>query len=704
VTKFDNQIWRYLNVSIFVILSILYLSFSSQIRFSTNFIEIFFSKNSLKLFTVAKKLGYSNEIFIAKKGFDKKSLNELKEIAKKIKKLPAISKVEVTARVSNDLKDYLKKHYWLLSDFNDTSITQQNIVQRLQKIHDKIYNSFLYEPINTYDPLGLFSVKIKQSPKYIKLKDYGYVIRVKTTANTSNAMQARVIYNQVKSVISPYAGVISYAPFYFLVENSAYIKHDAQIIMGISTILLLVLYFIILKNIKLFFNAVLAIASSILGAVLLTSLFFKSISILALVFGISVTTISIDYMFHYYFHGDFSKKRFLLQKRVFFGFFTTVGVFIIFSFINIELFSQLAIFSVISLSIAYGLFSWVFVYLGISSPVVKQKRELQKSFNPLHITIISLILLAFSYHFLKFDNNLKNLDYKNEKLTKIAKLFSKGLQNDKYQGIIIKAKTKEKLLQKYEKIALDYPSLLGIGKFVYSDKKCNEKLNKIKNFNFKKIKNIINIESKKIGFKKDTFDKAYIGINHIKCNMSVIDDMKFKIIKEGDMLYTMAFIEKDKLKTNHKYFETINLAKSLLKDTVSMKSTLVKYMLISIFFIISALFFFSGINMLYPLTYLLFPVSVVLFSITIFGKINIMHIFALVILVAISIDYGIYLHKTKTLDETKMAIKYALLSTFFGFGVLIFSKTTALHSIGFVITIGIGSIFTLLYAKIPWKN
>jgi predicted exporter len=538
----------------------------------------------------------------------------------------------------------------------------------------------------------------------MKLKNYGYMIKAKTTVNTSNAMQARVVYNQVKSIILPYKGVISYAPFYFLVENSAFIKHDAQIIMGISTILLLILYFVILKNFKLFFNTIIAIASSILGAVLLTSLFFDSINILALVFGVSVTTISIDYMFHYYFHGDFSKKGFLFQKRVFFGFITTIGVFIIFSFIDIELFSQLAIFSVISLGIAFGLFSWVFVYLGISPPLIKEKETASKSFNPLHVTLVSLILLGFSYHNLRFDNNLKNLDYKNEKLTKIAKIFSKARQNDKYQAIIIKAQTKEKLLQKYEKIALDYPSLLGIGKFVYSEKKCNKKLNKIKNFNFKKIKKIIDITSKDIGFKDKTFSKAYMGINHLKCDMNIINDIKFKIIKDGDKFYTMALIFKTKLKKSHKDFETINLAKSLSKDTINMKNKLARYMFASVFFIILVLFFVSGFDMLYPLTYLLFPISVVLFFITIFGKINIMHIFALVILVAISIDYGIYLHKTKTLVQTKMAIRYALLSTFFGFGVLIFSKTTALHSIGFVITIGIGSIFVLLYAKIPWKN
>ena len=115
---------------------------------------------------------------------------------------------------------------------------------------------------------------------------------------------------------------------------------------------------------------------------------------------------------------------------------------------------------------------------------------------------------------------------------------------------------------------------------------------------------------------------------------------------------------------------------------------------------VKILFYLSGVKILYPLMYLLFPLSLVLFVIALMGQINVMHLFALVILLAISIDYGIYLHNTKTTMQTKTAIKYALLSTICGFGVLIFSSTVALYSIGLVISIGVGAIFILLYASL----
>ncbi len=67
----------------------------------------------------------------------------------------------------------------------------------------------------------------------------------------------------------------------------------------------------------------------------------------------------------------------------------------------------------------------------------------------------------------------------------------------------------------------------------------------------------------------------------------------------------------------------------------------------------------------------------------------------LFVILAIGIDYAIYLSR-KNNALTKEAINYSLISTFAGFGVLIFSKINALFSMGVVATIGIISIFILL--------
>jgi len=686
---------KYLNGAIFVLLSLIYFNLSSQIKFSTNFLEIFLSQKSINLFNIAKKLGATQEILIAKKGFDDKSIDELYEIKKELEKIPEIPKVELKHSSSKEMKKYLIKNYYILSEFDDKVLTQKDIKKRLQNIYDKVHESVIYEPINTYDPLSLFSLPSTLNEKYTKLKNYGYVLKAQTYINTSSASDSRKLYDEVNKVLEKHVDVIAIAPFFYLVENSSYIKSDAQKIMLISTLFLLILYFFILKNYRLFFNTIIAIGSSILSAILVTFFMFESISILALVFGVSITTISVDYMFHYYFHGDFSTKKFIVQKRVLFGFITTFSVFVIFSFINIELFSQLAVFSAVSLSVAYLLFSSLFAYLNISPVILKQKTIKTKGFKPLHVVIVSLLMLGYVYQNLEFDNNLKNLDYQNKRLINLSKKFNEGLANINYQKVLISAKSKEELLERYEELLKKHPSMLGVGKFVYSNKKCNSKKERLQSYDFKTLKADINRYAKEVGF-KDVFLEAYRGVEDIECKMYVLDDMKFKIIKEKDDFYTVALINPNEKIEKSLHVEVLNLGKTLANDIKEMKTTLVDYMFISFIFIVCILLFLSGKKILFPLMYLLFPFSSVLFAITLFGMINIMHMFALVILLAISIDYGIYLHNTTTTRETKTAIKYALLSTICGFGVLIFSSTIALYSIGFVITVGVGSIFLLL--------
>ena len=111
------------------------------------------------------------------------------------------------------------------------------------------------------------------------------------------------------------------------------------------------------------------------------------------------------------------------------------------------------------------------------------------------------------------------------------------------------------------------------------------------------------------------------------------------------------------------------------------------------------LFFSVKSKFLYALNFIIFPSSLVLAVLSIFYTINLMHLFSLIILIAIGIDYGIYMSNTKNQANTILAIRYSLLSTFAGFGVLAFSSIVALESIGMVISLGIISIFILIRSQ-----
>lgn len=77
-------------------------------------------------------------------------------------------------------------------------------------------------------------------------------------------------------------------------------------------------------------------------------------------------------------------------------------------------------------------------------------------------------------------------------------------------------------------------------------------------------------------------------------------------------------------------------------------------------------------------------------------KVNIMHLFSLLIVVVSSIDYGIYVKKEGENIKTLHAIIFSALTTIAGFGFLAFSKILALKSFGITIIIGLGVILMLL--------
>jgi predicted exporter len=104
-------------------------------------------------------------------------------------------------------------------------------------------------------------------------------------------------------------------------------------------------------------------------------------------------------------------------------------------------------------------------------------------------------------------------------------------------------------------------------------------------------------------------------------------------------------------------------------------------------------------NFLQAFTYILFPVSLIL-CYSWFVPLNILHMFMTFVVLAIGIDYGIYMNESTLSHNTTLAIIFSLVSTFAGFGVLVVSEINSLYSIGATAVIGIlGILFLLLFQK-----
>lgn len=95
------------------------------------------------------------------------------------------------------------------------------------------------------------------------------------------------------------------------------------------------------------------------------------------------------------------------------------------------------------------------------------------------------------------------------------------------------------------------------------------------------------------------------------------------------------------------------------------------------------------------LVYIIAPLAAIfLYFLSI--KVNIMHLFSLLIVVVSSIDYGIYVQKEGENIKTLHAIIFSALTTMAGFGFLAFSNILALKSFGATILLGLCVILLLL--------
>lgn len=83
------------------------------------------------------------------------------------------------------------------------------------------------------------------------------------------------------------------------------------------------------------------------------------------------------------------------------------------------------------------------------------------------------------------------------------------------------------------------------------------------------------------------------------------------------------------------------------------------------------------------------------------GTINIISLFAMVLIIGIGLDYGIFMlasliNRNETSAHTPFAITIAGFTTIITFGILVISKNHVLSSIGLVILFGI--LFTMIFS------
>lgn len=692
---------KYFNYILFSLLLSIFFLFGFNKDISTSLQTILPNSENKELLNEFLKFKANKKIYIAVKGFDKKALNKLNKIENRLDKLTNIKKD--TFRANKNLKGFKEEYYLYFQNIDKKKLENLDVRMQINKIYEELISSFLVSSFNKKDPLEIFentpkNINIKNGKLFIK--DYGYLTIYTIDKDIFSINEYKKIYKNIKFIENEYTDIKTFSSIYYFVENSKYIKDDATKIALIATIFLLCLYILILKNLHLLINTILTLLSSALFASISLILIYKQISVFVLVFGLSISTIAIDYMFHNYFHQNYNKKK-GFNKEVFLGFVTTFLVFFILSFTNFKLITQISYFSMVSLISSYVIFSFIFPKVGFKFKETKFLNLKKPIIEYRYFFVFSIIAIGYFITTLSFNFDIKSLDYDNQKLKQTEIFFKNSLNKNNTSVVLIKANSINELVYFNEKIKeIDSTSLSPLDNLI-SKEIFLKKSQYLNSLDLRSIKDKLNTEASNIGFKQNYFKDAYKLKRKVpKYELSKLQSFGIDIEKFKDSYISYVSISGDKKNEieNKNYIYPLSLRSLFQKNLKKDINKIIYLGTLSFITIIILLLFFTRKSFFYALNFILFPLSLILMVLST-TSVNILHLFMVFIIIAISIDYAIYSTKSDCIASYK-AILFSSLSSFAGFAVLIFSNTASLFSIGIVASFGIiGILILTLFQK-----
>ncbi|MCI7410477.1 hypothetical protein [Helicobacter bilis] len=713
-------------------------------------------------------------------------------------------------------------------DFSPKAQYDKNIES---KHNAQSYNTIFHPS----DPLQLL---ILQTPKpYIFVaKDYGYMAIV--TMKDVKSESVKETLEGFARIATEYPNIRYFSQNFMSVENLGLILNEVNFLLSFATLAFITLYFVIIRIPLLTLNTICTLITANIIAILVVSSVYPKVTIMALSFGMGISNIAIDYMMHHNFFNLYVSAQRVFNRPVFYGYITTIIGFSACLFIPFPLLSQLSLYAIISLTLCYISFAFMYPKIGFSKPRLFPKLAQIRFQKVSSYTFLGLSLCAFvfAFMFLRLDFDLSKLDYQNKRMQNERTFFTNAqnnttqilLSSSSLDSLIALARDLQDFLHTNNAKTFIPLSLMPTqnqmdlnAKFIESKLVAKNKAALLQSLPHlrTKILQILNEDSidedmsleDKMAFIDDLFamfkesymlgDKpqlslenlSHMGFNivvedrdstsdrHIEAlaEVSNIESQHDKILEstltnhankttnssdcsmalealnelegrsylgdndypsnsfnrsncidKGEFLqnldstqssakrfYYLAIVNNsdlDYIKTFSKQLENAEQPKNI-ESSIEMRGlqhimdnitdTIYKPMLIvlaiALCLMICMLFITAREAFLDSVVFVLFPLACTLCVIAAHSTLNIMHLFALLILVVVSVDYGIYSVKEGQNLRTAHAIFFSVLTTGVSFGILIISKTKALNSFGEVIFVGMLCILALLILHRP---
>ncbi len=675
-----------------------------------------------------------------------------KELAKNVQSLALKSSLfksfEANIDVNlNDIKSDINRSKIALLSRGDLDLLKSDKNAFFKKRAEEIFNSFSFRLLNVNDDFFSLSSGFSAKNGNVSLNLTDLMLEVKDGKKSFFLLKGELkkgasseglinFYNELNALKVGQNELFVHSSALYQAFSKQKNESESLYMSAVSLSLTAIFLMLAFRNLRIFYVIFIA-AFGFSVAFAGTLLCLNELNILTILISTSLIGLMFDYILHWLSKNEGEAIRASSIKNMLkiflLGLFITLSGYLAFTFSDLRLLKEVALFSAFALVAAFlaSYFFMPLVFEGVKFYRSKLFDRFLTKFCKLsnivarHLGVkflaFSLILLAI---FLGFD--LKNLS-KSENVKDYSNMPKSLLADSSYilsltgnnQNTMIVTRLRGDILG-VEKSLLDELKKRNLIKDesslsdMFLSKSEQDELKEA----FKKALDDEQIYAiyEKFGFSKDevrseilkVLGEKELGVSEILALKSMKDFKKFMLDENASVAYTSGFVKgvaSDELLERHNAF-SLNFASSLNESLTQAKELALKLKIAALVVAFLLLwFYFNALISALVMGVIIFGVLLTLFIFAVFGvNLSIFGVFGLILASAVGIDYMIFaLNESLSEKERIYGIFCAFITSFISFFTLSFSQTAALSVFGLSVSLCV-LIYGLCASVLACKN
>ena len=647
----------------------------------------------------------------------------------------------------NDIKSDINRSKIALLSRGDLELLKNDKKAFFKKRAEEIFDSFSFRLLNINDDFFSLSSGFSAKNGNVSLNLADLMLEVKDAEKSFFLLKGELkrgasseglinFYNELEALKVGQNELFVHSSALYQAFSKQKNESESLYMSAVSLSLTAIFLMLAFRNLRIFYVIFIA-AFGFSVAFAGTLLCLNELNILTILISTSLIGLMFDYILHWLSKNEGEAIRASSIKNMLkiflLGLLITLSGYLAFTFSDLRLLKEVALFSAFALVAAFlaSYFFMPLVFEGVKFYRSKAFDAFLTKFCDLsgaaarHLGVkflaISLILLAI---FLGFD--LKNLS-KSENVKDYSNMPKSLLADSSYilsltgnnQNTMIVTRSRGDILGD-EKSLLDELKKRNLIKDesslsdMFLSKSEQDELKEA----FKKALDDEQIYGvyEKFGFSKDevrseilkVLDEKELSVSEILALKSMKDFKKFILDKNASVAYVSGFVKGDQIDELLEHYNafSLNFASSLNESLTQAKELALKLKIAALVVAFLLLwFYFSALISALVMSVIIFGVLLTLFIFAVFGiNLSIFGVFGLILASAVGIDYMIFaLNESLSEKERIYGIFCAFITSFISFFTLSFSQTAALSVFGLSVSLCV-LIYGLCASVLACKN